>query len=91
RGVAEVSLYVLREAQGQQIGTRLLFAAVEASEAAGIWSLLSNIFADNEPSLAVHRRCGFRLVGRRERIAQDGAGSWKDMAMMERRSAVTGL
>lgn len=85
RGVAEVSVYVDPEAQGKGIGRALLEQAVAESEAAGIWTLQAGIFPENEASLALHRRCGFRVVGRRERIGQlDGV--WRDVVLLERRS-----
>jgi phosphinothricin acetyltransferase len=43
----------------------------------------------NTPSLRLQQRCGFRIVGRRERIAQL-AGVWHDTVVTERRSSVAG-
>ncbi len=84
-GVAEVSVYVTATARGQGIGTGLLGALVEASEQSGIWTLQAGIFPENEASLALHRACGFRRVGIRERIGcLDGV--WRDVVLMERRS-----
>jgi phosphinothricin acetyltransferase len=89
-GVAEVSIYVARAAQGRGAGRLLLGALVTASEEAGIWTLHSSIHADNEVSVRLHLRSGFRVVGRRERIARRADG-WADTIIMERRSEVTGL
>jgi len=88
RGVAEVSIYVADHARGRGRGRRLLASLVEASERAGVWTLQSSIFAINQPSLALHRACGFREVGRRERIAQLN-GQWHDTLLLERRSPLT--
>ena len=85
RGVAEISVYVRNTARGQGIGRALLEALVAESEKHGIWTLQASIFAANEASLALHRACGFREVGRRERIAQLH-GQWHDTVLMERRS-----
>jgi phosphinothricin acetyltransferase len=85
RGVAEISVYVRNTARGQGIGRALLEALVAESEKHGIWTLQASIFAANEASLALHRGCGFREVGRRERIAQLH-GQWHDTVLMERRS-----
>jgi phosphinothricin acetyltransferase len=90
RGVAEVSVYVAAAAQGRGAGRKLLDALVVASEAAGIWTLHSSIHADNRVSVRLHRRAGFRVVGRRERIARRADG-WADTIIMERRSGVVGL
>ncbi len=89
RGVAEVSVYVSAAARGAGVGRALLEALIPASEAAGIWTLWSSIHTDNPASLALHQRCGFRMIGRRERIALRG-GVWTDTFNMERRSAVVG-
>ncbi|MDX1615261.1 MAG: GNAT family N-acetyltransferase, partial [Candidatus Promineifilaceae bacterium] len=88
-GVAEVSVYVAEAARGGGIGTALLTRLVAESEEAGLWTLQAGIFAENEASLALHRRCGFRCVGRRERLGQRN-GVWHDVILMERRSSVVG-
>ncbi len=89
-GVAEVSIYVAAPARGQGIGQALLGALVEASERAGLWTLQAGIFPENAASLALHRACGFREVGRRERIGRLN-GAWRDVVLMERRSKVVGI
>jgi len=90
RGVAEVSIYVAGAAQGQGAGRLLLEALITASEAAGIWTLHSSIHADNGVSVRLHQHAGFRVVGRRERIARRADG-WTDTIIMERRSSVVGV
>ena len=87
RGVAEVSVYVAAAARRQGVGRLLLSALVEASEAAGIWTLQAGIFPENGASVALHQRCGFRIVGRRERLGQL-RGVWRDVLLLERRSAI---
>jgi phosphinothricin acetyltransferase len=88
-GVAEVSIYVARRARNRKIGSRLLYALVEASERAGIWTLQAGIFAENVASIELHKRGGFRTVGTREKIGcMDGR--WRDVTLMERRSGITG-
>jgi L-amino acid N-acyltransferase YncA len=86
-GVAEDSVYVAPEAQGRGVGRALLQRLVADSERAGIWTLQCGIFPENEVSLALHRRCGFRVVGVRVALAQLH-GIWRDVVFMERRSAV---
>jgi L-amino acid N-acyltransferase YncA len=89
-GVAEVSVYVAERARGRKIGASLLAALVEASEREGIWTLQAGIFPENVASITLHERAGFRIVGKRERIGcMDGR--WRDVVLMERRSAVTGV
>jgi phosphinothricin acetyltransferase len=88
--VAEVSVYVGREARGKGLGRRLLETLVEDSERAGFWTMQGGTFEDNAASLALQRACGFRVVGRRERIAQRH-GQWKSTILTERRSAKVGV
>jgi RimJ/RimL family protein N-acetyltransferase len=69
------------------IGTRLLNALTEQADQQGIWTLESSIFANNEVSIRLHERCGFRLVGVREKLGKDAAGVWRDTVLMEKRSS----
>jgi len=89
-GVAEVSVYITADKRGRRIGRRLLQALVQESEQSGIWTLQAGIFPENEPSITVHERCGFRMIGRREKLGQMG-GRWRDVLLFERRSSVTGI
>lgn len=91
RGVAEVTVYVAAEARGHGIGGRLMSVLVDASEAAGIWTLQASIFPENVASIRAHERVGFREVGRRERIGRFHDGRWRDTVILERRSGVVGL
>lgn len=90
RGVAEHSIYVSGQARGRGVGFGLLDALVEASEQAGFWTLQTAIFPENETSLSLHARCGFRVVGQRERLGSH-LGLWRDVILMERRSTRVGL
>ena len=85
RGVAELTVYVAESARGQGIGRTLLEALIIESERNGIWTLQASIFPENTASVELHRRCGFREVGRRERIAMLN-GVWRDTLLFERRS-----
>jgi len=84
-GVAEVSIYLAESARGRGVGRALLDALVAASEAAGIWTLQAVVFPGNPASIRLNEACGFRLVGRRERIARL-RGEWLDTLLFERRS-----
>ncbi len=88
-GVCEVSVYVAAAARGQGVGKKLLQALVQASEELGIWTLQASIFPENQASIAIHEQCGFRILGRREKIAQH-RGRWRDTILMERRSQLVG-
>lgn len=93
-GVGEVSLYVGERYRGRGLGDRLLAGLVEASEAAGWWTLWAAVFPENAGSIRLHERHGFRLLGVRSRIGRMGygpmAGVWRDTAFLERRSNVIG-
>jgi L-amino acid N-acyltransferase YncA len=84
-GVAENSVYVADEAQGRGVGRALLEELIERAEREGIWTIQTGIFPENEASLELHKRCGFRVVGTRERLGQHH-GVWRDVVFMERRS-----
>jgi len=94
RGVIEHSVYVARTARGRGVGRALLLAFLEAAEQEGFWTVQSSIFVENTASLRLHRSCGFRVVGRRERIARavvgPHAGRWRDTLLLERRSRTLG-
>ena len=89
-GVAEHSIYVDESFRGLGIGKSLLAAFIAASEAAGFWTLQSSIFPENLASIAVHLACGFRILGRRKRVAMLN-GVWRDTVVVERRSAAVGM
>ena len=86
-GVAEVSLYVAALTRGIGVGKALLHAVIDESENMGIWTLQAGIFPENTTSIALTKACGFREVGRRERVGQMD-GIWRDVILMERRSKV---
>jgi L-amino acid N-acyltransferase YncA len=88
-GVAEVSVYVASRARGVGAGRTLLSSLVSASESSGVWTLQAGIFPENQASLRLHERAGFRVVGTRERIGHRDNG-WRDVILMERRSATVG-
>jgi phosphinothricin acetyltransferase len=86
-GVVEHSVYVDvdADAQGQGIGRALLERLSADTEQAGIWTIQTGIFPENEASLALHLKCGFRIVGTQERLGQlDGV--WRNVVVVERRS-----
>jgi L-amino acid N-acyltransferase YncA len=91
RGVGAVSIYVDPGFAGRGIGAALLSELVAASERAGIWMLEAGIFPENAASIALHERCGFRLVGVRQRVGQMQDGRWRDVLLYERRSQAVGV
>jgi len=86
-GVAEVSAYVGEEARGEGVGASLLTTVIDSSERAGIWTLQTGVFPENEVSIRLLQRFGFRAVGTQERIGRLH-GVWRDVVLLERRSEV---
>lgn len=86
-GVVEHSVYVHPEAGGRGVGRLLLGALIDSTERAGVWTIQSGVFPENVASLALHARCGFRVVGTRQRVGQHH-GVWRDVVLIERRSPV---
>jgi L-amino acid N-acyltransferase YncA len=84
-GVIEHSVYVHPDARGHGVGRTLLRALIQSTERAGIWTIQSGIFPENVASLALHRGCGFRTVGTREKLGRH-YGVWRDVILLERRS-----
>jgi L-amino acid N-acyltransferase YncA len=84
RGVAEHSVYVTASARGRGVGRALMSRLIASAEAGEIWTIQTSVFPENEATLALHEGLGFRVVGRRERIAQlDGV--WRDTILLELR------
>lgn len=86
-GVVENSVYVAEAARGAGVGRLLLERLIASTEEAGIWTIQSGIFPENEASLRLHERVGFRVVGRRSRLGQLH-GAWRDVLLVERRTEV---
>jgi phosphinothricin acetyltransferase len=90
RGVTEVSVYVAESARREGVGKALLRALIASSEQCGIWTLQAGIFPENVASIRLHKSLGFREVGCRERIGRMD-DRWRDVTLLERRSAVVGV
>jgi L-amino acid N-acyltransferase YncA len=86
-GVVENSIYVAPDAHGRGVGRALLAAVVGSAEQAGIWTVQTGIFPENQPSVRLHEACGFRVVGVRERLGRLD-GRWRDVLLLECRSPV---
>ncbi|WP_026884731.1 GNAT family N-acetyltransferase [Clostridium akagii] len=89
-GVAEVSIYIGEEYRGKGIGKALLTNLVKLSEENGFWTLQSGIIKENLGSIVLHKSCGFREIGIREKISKMSSGEWHDVILMERRSKIIG-
>jgi phosphinothricin acetyltransferase len=89
-GVAEVSVYVAGHRRGAGVGRALLEALIHEAERNGIWTLQAAVFPENSATMALHLGCGFREVGRRERIGKLDH-EWRDTILLERRSLLVGV
>ena len=87
KGVVELSIFADKEVIHQGIGFKLLNHLVKETEQKGYWTLYSAIFSVNIASIELHKKCGFRVIGYREKIAKDIFGNWADTTIMERRSS----
>ena len=87
RGVAENSIYIARRARGRGVGRALLERLCAEADAAQIWTIQAGILAANTASIELHAKCGFRLVGVREKLARK-RGEWSDVVLMERRAGI---
>jgi phosphinothricin acetyltransferase len=89
-GVAEVSVYIEKASRGKGIGKALLGALIAESEKNNLWTLQAGIFPENQASIRIHEKCGFRQLGIREKIGQHH-GVWRDTVLLERRSKKIGI
>jgi thioredoxin type arsenate reductase len=89
-GVAEVSVYIAADQRGKGWGKILLDKLIEESEKNNIWTLQSGIFENNKASIILHQKCGFRIIGYREKIGQLH-GVWKNNILLEKRSKKIGI
>lgn len=87
KGVAEVSLYISKAYWGQQVGQTLLNELINKSEKEGFWTLQANIFSQNQASINLFLKCGFRIIGTREKIGKRN-NKWFDNQLLERRSEI---
>lgn len=89
-GIAELSVYVAASFLRQGIASLLMKQLIVSSESAGLWTLQAGIFPENEASIRLHLKHGFRRVGQREKVGQL-KGQWRDTVLLERRSKVVGI
>jgi L-amino acid N-acyltransferase YncA len=82
-GIAEHSVYVARSSRGKGAGRVALEALCRVYAQRGFWKVVSRIFPENTASLALHERCGFRVVGVYRRHGKLD-GTWRDCVIVER-------
>jgi phosphinothricin acetyltransferase len=89
-GVAEVSIYIHEGFRSRGVGRYLLKNVIIESGKFGLWTLQAKIIEDNVPSIKLHKKCGFRLVGIRENLGRDKKGIFKNVWLMERKVNIYG-
>ena len=90
-GVAEVSIYIGENYRNLGIGHALMSSIIKLSEENNFWTLQSGIIRENAASIELHKKCGFREIGFREKVAKMDNGIWHDTVLMERRSKNVGI
>lgn len=91
KGVCELSVYIDGSERGRGIGEALIKHEIAFADENNIWTLQSTIMDENEHSIQLHEKCGFRRVGYRKMIGMDKFGNWRNIVLMERRSNVIGF
>jgi len=82
-GIAEASLYVVRDWRRRGAGRLAMATLIDAAEEAGFWKLVSRVFPENAASLRLIESLGFRQVGTYEKHGRlDGV--WRDVVIVER-------
>jgi phosphinothricin acetyltransferase len=79
----EDSLYVDEAWRGRGVGRLLLEELIELALARGFHTVIARISGGNEPSIALHRACGFAMVGVEREVGRK-FGRWIDVAVMQR-------
>ncbi len=87
-GVAELSVYVHNDYKGEGIGLKLTQFMLNKAKHSGYWTVESRIMANNEASIKMHEKVGFRIVGTRQKIGKDINGEWRDTVIMEKRNDI---
>jgi phosphinothricin acetyltransferase len=79
----EDSVYVRHDARGHGVGRALLVELVRLATAHGFHTVLARVVGSHEVSIALHRTCGFELVGIEREVGRK-FGRWLDVALMQR-------
>jgi len=82
RTSVEDSVYVRRDRGGRGIGKLLLAELLRIGAASGFHAVFARISASSEASIALHRSCGFELVGIEREVGRK-FNRWLDVALMQ--------
>ncbi len=83
RTSVENSVYVRRGRHGEGIGRQLLSELLATASRSGFHTVFARINAASEASVALHRACGYELVGIEREVGRK-FGRWHDVALMQR-------
>jgi L-amino acid N-acyltransferase len=83
RTTVEDSVYVRRDAHGRGVGRTVLAGLVDVATAHGFHACMARIVGGHEASIALHRSCGFEIVGTEREVGRK-FGRWLDVVLMER-------
>lgn len=82
RTSVEDSVYVRRDRNGEGIGKLILSELLRVAAVSGFHAMFARISAASDASIALHRSCGFDLVGIEREVGRK-FNKWLDVALMQ--------
>jgi L-amino acid N-acyltransferase YncA len=79
----EDSVYVRRDQRGRGAGRLILDELLRLATAHGFHAVIARIVGDHDASIALHRACGFELVGVEREVGRK-FGRWLDVVELQR-------
>lgn len=79
----EDSVYVHRSQRGRGVGRALLEEVLRLAGDQGFHTVIARISGTNEPSIRLHRSCGFELVGTEREVGRKHR-HWLDVVELQR-------
>lgn len=82
RTTVEDSVYVRRDRHRHGVGRTLLSELLDVARASGFHAVMARIEATRESSIALHRACGFVVVGTEREVGRK-FNRWLDATIMQ--------
>jgi phosphinothricin acetyltransferase len=79
----EDSIYIHRDHQAIGVGQAMLTELLTTATAHGFHACMARIVGGHEASIALHRSCGFEVVGTEREVGRK-FNKWLDVVVMER-------
>lgn len=79
----EDSVYVHADHRGKGVGRALLDELLRLAAGHGFHAVIARISSENEPSVRLHRGCGFEVVGVEREVGRKH-GRWLDIVELQR-------